>query len=137
MKIVIKSQGGQEFADTVQRTKANWSVHVLHRNCILNHVTEGKAEGSVEVTVRQGRLRTQLLDDLKERRRYWELKEAALDRAVWKTRFGRSCYISDIVLALLSVVSNSHQPYCSDEHAAAGVRTSDVFYSSYLFTSRF
>jgi hypothetical protein len=31
----------------------------------------------------------QLLDDLKEKRRYWKLKEEALDRILWKTRFVR------------------------------------------------
>jgi hypothetical protein len=30
-----------------------------------------------------------LLDDLKEKRGYWKLKEEALDRTVWRTRFGR------------------------------------------------
>jgi hypothetical protein len=33
----------------------------------------------------------QLLDDLKEKRGYWELKEEALDRAVWRACFGRGC----------------------------------------------
>jgi hypothetical protein len=31
----------------------------------------------------------QLLDELKEKRRYWRLKEEALDRTLWRTRFGR------------------------------------------------
>ena len=31
----------------------------------------------------------QLLDDLKEKRRYWKLKEEALDRTLWRTRFRR------------------------------------------------
>jgi hypothetical protein len=31
----------------------------------------------------------QLLDDLKEKRIYWKLKEEALDRTLWRTRFGR------------------------------------------------
>jgi hypothetical protein len=31
----------------------------------------------------------QLLDDLKEKRRYWKLTEEALDRTLWRTRFGR------------------------------------------------
>jgi hypothetical protein len=39
---------------------------------------------------RRGRRRKQLLDDLKENRRYWRLKEEALDRTLWRTRFGRS-----------------------------------------------
>jgi hypothetical protein len=31
----------------------------------------------------------QLLDDLKEKRRYWKLKEEALDRILWRNPFGR------------------------------------------------
>jgi hypothetical protein len=31
----------------------------------------------------------QLLDDLKETRRYWKLKEEAQDRTLWRTQFGR------------------------------------------------
>ena len=50
-------------------------------------VTEGKIQGGIEVTGRQGRRRTKLLDDLKERRGYSHLKEEALDRT--KARFGR------------------------------------------------
>jgi hypothetical protein len=34
--------------------------------------------------------RRKLLDDLKERRGYSHLKEEALDRPVWRARFGRS-----------------------------------------------
>jgi hypothetical protein len=52
-------------------------------------VIEGKLEGRIEVTGRRGRRRKQLLDDLKDKRRYWKLKEEALDRTVWRTHFGR------------------------------------------------
>jgi hypothetical protein len=31
----------------------------------------------------------QLLDNLKETRRYWKLKEEAQDRILWRTQFGR------------------------------------------------
>jgi hypothetical protein len=41
------------------------------------------------MTGRRGRRREQLLDDLKEKRRYWKLKEEALDRILCRTRFGR------------------------------------------------
>ena len=41
------------------------------------------------MTRRQGRRRRKLLDDLKERRGYSHLKEEALDRPVWRARFGR------------------------------------------------
>jgi len=42
------------------------------------------------VTGRRGRRRRKLLDELKERRGYSQLKEEALDRTVWRARFGRS-----------------------------------------------
>jgi hypothetical protein len=41
------------------------------------------------MTGRLGRKRKQLLDDLKEKRRYWKFKEEALDCIVWRTHFGR------------------------------------------------
>jgi len=41
------------------------------------------------VTGIRGRRRRKLLDDLKERTEYSHLKEEALDRTMWKARFGR------------------------------------------------
>jgi hypothetical protein len=41
------------------------------------------------VTGRRGRRSKQLLDDLKATKGYCKLKEEALDRTVWRTRFGR------------------------------------------------
>jgi hypothetical protein len=52
-------------------------------------VFEGKLEGRIEMTGRRGRRCKQLLDDFKEKRRYWKLKDEALDRTQWRTRFGR------------------------------------------------
>jgi hypothetical protein len=52
-------------------------------------VIEGKLDGRIEMTGRRGRRRKQLLDDLKEKRRYWKLKEEALPCTPWRTRFGR------------------------------------------------
>jgi hypothetical protein len=74
---------------TIKRRKANWIGHILRRNCLLKHITEGKIEGRVEVTGRLGRRRKQLLDDLKKKRGYWKLKEEALDRTPWRTHFGK------------------------------------------------
>jgi len=42
-----------------------------------------------KVMGRRGRRRKQLLDDFKEKREYWKLKEEALHRTLWKTRFER------------------------------------------------
>jgi len=63
----------------------------LGRNCPLKHLIEGKIEGRIEMAVRRGRSRKQLLDDLKEKRGFWTLKEEALDRTVWRTRLGGGC----------------------------------------------
>ena len=58
-------------------------------SCLLKHFIEGKVEGRIEVTIRQGRRRKQLLDDSNGVRGFCNLKEAAPDRTAWRTRFGR------------------------------------------------
>ena len=63
--------------------KANWNDNILRRNCLLPDAIE---EQMTEVKW-VGRRRTQLLDDLRNRRRYWELKEKAEDRKSWKLVF--------------------------------------------------
>jgi len=73
----------------IRKRKANWTGHILRRNCLIQRVTEGRIQGGIEVTGRQGRRRSNLLDYLKERRGYSHLKEEALDRTVWRARFGR------------------------------------------------
>ena len=61
----------------------------MSRNCLLRYVIEGKIEGRVEVTGRRGKRSKQLLDDPEEKKGYCKLKEKALDRPTWGTRFGR------------------------------------------------
>ena len=50
---------------------------------------EGKIKGQIEVTRRWGRRRKKLLDGLKDRRGYCQLKEETLDHTTWRNRFGR------------------------------------------------
>jgi hypothetical protein len=73
----------------IRKRKANWIGHILRRNCLLQRVTERKIQGVIEVTGRRGRRRRKPLDDLKERSGYSHLKEEALDRTMWRARFGR------------------------------------------------
>jgi hypothetical protein len=73
----------------ISKRKANWIGHILRRNCLLQRVIEGKIKGVIELTGRRGRRRRKLLDDLEERRGYSHLKEEALDRTMWRARFGR------------------------------------------------
>jgi hypothetical protein len=61
----------------------------LRRNCLLQRIIDGKIQGRIEVTGRQGKRHKKLLDDLKERRGFSHLKEEALDRTMRRARFGR------------------------------------------------
>jgi hypothetical protein len=73
----------------LSKRKANWIAHILRRICLLQQVVEGKTKGKIEMTGRRGRRRRKLRDDLKERKGYSHLKEKALDRTMWRARFGR------------------------------------------------
>jgi hypothetical protein len=72
----------------MKRKKVNWTGHILHRNWILQNVIEGKKEGRLEVMGRRRRRLKQLVDDVKEKRGHWILKEKAVDRTLRRTRFG-------------------------------------------------
>jgi hypothetical protein len=50
---------------------------------------EGKIKGEMEVIRRRGRRCKKLLDDLKDKKGYSNLKEEVLDRTMWRNRFGR------------------------------------------------
>jgi hypothetical protein len=86
-EVLHRMKEERNIVHTIKRRKANWIGHILRRNCLLKHVIEGKLEG--RMTGRRGRRHKQLLDDLKEKRRYWKLKEEALDCTLWRTRIGK------------------------------------------------
>jgi hypothetical protein len=46
-------------------------------------------EGRKKVTGRRARIYKRLLDDLKEKKGYWKVKEEALDLILLNTRFGK------------------------------------------------
>jgi hypothetical protein len=89
VEVLHRVKEERNIVHAIKRRKANWIGHILRRNCLLKHVIKGKLEGRIEMTGRRGRRRKQLLDDLKEKRRYWKLKEEAQNRTVWRTRSGR------------------------------------------------
>ena len=64
--------------------------YIWRRNCLLKRVVENKIEERIEVTGRRGGGSKQLLDNLKETREYWQLKEGALDNTLWRTCLRRS-----------------------------------------------
>jgi hypothetical protein len=43
------------YLHKIRKRKANWIGHILRRNCLLQRVTEGKIQGGIEVTGRQGK----------------------------------------------------------------------------------
>jgi len=87
--VLLRVKERRNILHEIRKRKVNWIGHILRRNCLLQRVTEGKIQGGIEVTGRQERRRRKLLDDLKERRGYSHLKEEALDRTMWRARFGR------------------------------------------------
>ena len=73
---------------TMKRRKVNWIGQILRRNWLLEHVIEVNIEGKMEVTGRRGRRGKEVWNVLKKGIGYWKLEEA-LDRILWRTRFGR------------------------------------------------
>ena len=84
--VLLRVNEQRNILHEIRKRNANWIGHILHRNCLLKHVIEGKIKGEMEVTRRRGRRRKKLLDDFKDRRGYSHLKVEALDRTMWKNR---------------------------------------------------
>ena len=87
--ILLRVKEQRNILHEIRKRKANWIGHILRRNCLLQRVIEEKIKGGIVVTGRRGRRRKKLLDELKERTGYPHLKEEALDRTMWRARFGR------------------------------------------------
>jgi hypothetical protein len=88
-EILLRVKEQRNILHEICKRKVNWIGHILPRNCLLQQVIEGKIKGEIEVTGRLGGRRRKLLDDLKKRRGYSHLKDEALDRTMWRARFGR------------------------------------------------
>jgi hypothetical protein len=84
--VLCRVKKTDSILNTTKRRRATWICCILCTNCLLRYIIKGKIEG----TRRQGRRRMQLLDDLREQRKYWKLKDKELERSVWVTRFGSS-----------------------------------------------
>jgi hypothetical protein len=89
-EVLLKVKKQRNILHEIRKQKANWIGHILRINCLLQRVTEEKIKGRIEVTGRRERRRRKLLNDLKKRRGYCHSKEEALNRTMWRTRFGRS-----------------------------------------------
>jgi hypothetical protein len=88
-ELLLRVKEQRNIPHEISKRKANWIGHILRRKFLLQQVNEGEIKEGMEVTGIRGRRRKNLLDDLKERRGYSHWKEEALDRAMWRSRFGR------------------------------------------------
>jgi len=88
-EVLLRVKEQRNILHDISKRKANWIGHILRRNCLLQQVIERKIKGRIEVKGRRGRRRMKVLENLKKRRGYSHLKEEALDRTMWRARFGR------------------------------------------------
>jgi inosine/xanthosine triphosphate pyrophosphatase family protein len=65
---VLHRRKEKNILHAIKTRKATWICHIVHSNCLLKHIIEGKIEGGMKVKERQRRKCKQLLDDLKEKR---------------------------------------------------------------------
>jgi hypothetical protein len=63
-EVLLRIKEERNILHTTKRRKADWIGHNLLRNCLLKHITEGKINGEIKVTIRRGRRRKQLLGNL-------------------------------------------------------------------------
>ena len=56
--------------------KADWIGHIMRRNCLLKHTTEGKIER---------RRSEQIMVEVTANRRHWNLKEKSIDSILRRT----------------------------------------------------
>jgi len=88
-EVLLRVKEQRNIVHEISKRKAKWIGHILHRDCLPQRAIEENIKGGIEVTGRRGRRLRRLPDDLKERRGYSQLKEEALDRTMWRARFGR------------------------------------------------
>jgi len=74
-EVLLKVNEQRNILHEIRKQKANCIGHILRRNCLLKQVIERKIKGAMEVPRSRGRRRKKLLDDLKDRRGYSDLKE--------------------------------------------------------------
>ena len=88
-KVLLRVDEKRNIIYEIIKRKANWIGHIVRRNWLVKQVIKRKIKGQIEVTRRQGKRRKKLLDELKDRRGYCELREEAVDRTMWRNRFTR------------------------------------------------
>jgi hypothetical protein len=83
----VKKQ--RKILQTIKMKEVNWIGHVLCRNCLLRHVTEGNIEGRIDVTERRGRRQKKLMNDLEKTRRMPSIerestRSPSVENSLWR-----------------------------------------------------
>jgi hypothetical protein len=89
-EVLLRVKEQKNILHEISKRKTNSIGHILRRNCLLWQVIEEKINGGIEVTQDEEEgVGSYLMTDLTERTGYSHLKEEALDRTMWRARFGR------------------------------------------------
>ena len=70
-----------------ERVRESTVSQIVYRYAALQNLNINRVK-FIKINKASGRRRKKLLDDLKDRRGYCRLKEEALDRTMWRNRFG-------------------------------------------------
>ena len=89
-EVLQKVQEERNILRKIKERKTIWIDQILLSNCFLKLASEGQTEGTQE----RRRLK-QLLGEILGTRKYWKLREEALNRILWRTRC-RRLYGSDV-----------------------------------------
>jgi hypothetical protein len=52
-EVLLRVKEQRNILHEISKRKVNWIGHILHRNCLLRQVIEGKIKGGIEVTGRR------------------------------------------------------------------------------------
>ena len=70
-EVLLRVKEQRNILHEIRKRKANWIGHILRRNCLLQRALEGKIQGGIEVTGRQGRRRRRQEDKEEGVGSYW------------------------------------------------------------------
>ena len=54
-EVLLRVKEQRNVLHEIRKRKVNWIGYILRRNCLLQRVIEGKVQGGIEVTGRQGK----------------------------------------------------------------------------------
>jgi hypothetical protein len=111
-KVLHRVKEERNIIHTIQRMMANWIGQILSRNCLIKHNTERRIGRGIKVTGRQGRRRTQLLNNLKQKRWYWKLsgriKSHSVENSLWTRLWTRRNKEQGMVIFVSSITVPFH-----------------------------